>query len=182
MKKIILILLAHICLYTASAQIYLSRTATVTFFSKTPMEDIKAVNNQVYAAIDAGNKSVAFSLLLKSFNFRKELMEEHFNEDYVESEKFPKATFSGSYEGNVDLSKPGHYSVTVKGKLSLHNVTREIEIPADITVSNNNLTGTSSFSVNPGDFNIQIPALVRDKIAKEITVSVLADCILKNSR
>lgn len=180
MKKITLCLFAIIWMYPASAQIYLTRTATISFFSKTPMEDIKAVNNQVYAAIDAGNKSVAFSLLLKGFSFRKEMMEEHFNEDYVESEKFPKATFSGSYEGNVDVTKPGSYTVTVKGKLSLHNTTREVEMPAEIKVNGEHLTGTCSFKVNPGDYNIQIPALVSDKIAKEITVSVLADCILKN--
>lgn len=180
MKKITLCLFAIIWMYSASAQIYLTRTATVSFFSKTPMEDIKAVNNQVYAAIDAGNKSVAFSLLLKGFSFRKEMMEEHFNEDYVESEKFPKATFTGSYTGNVDVTKPGSYTVTVKGKLSLHNTTREVEMPAEIKVNSEHLTGTCSFKVNPGDYNIQIPALVSDKIAKEITVSVLADCILKN--
>src|SRR3954451_8714281 len=107
MKNLMFILICLVMGYNSYSQVYLSRTAYIGFFSKTPAEDIKAINNQVYAAIDAGKKNMAFSLLIKSFTFTKELMQEHFNENYVESDKYPKASFSGTYTGDVDLTKNG---------------------------------------------------------------------------
>jgi len=106
-------------------------------------------------------------------------MQEHFNENYVESDKYPKATFSGSYTGDVPVGKDGTYKVTVKGNLSLHNVTKVVEFPATIEVKNGHLIGLSDFKLKPEDFNITIPSLVRDKIDKEISVKVNIDCIGK---
>lgn len=179
MKKSILFLLLSVASAAAYSQVYLTRTAYIGFFSKTPAEDIKAINNQVYTAIDAGKQNLAFSLLLKSFTFTKELMQEHFNENYVESDKYPKASFTGTYTGNVDLTKDGVYNVTVKGNLSMHNTTKEIETPATLEVKDKHLIGVASFKVKPEDFNINIPALVRGKIAQEITININADCTLK---
>src|ERR1700729_121170 len=104
---------------TGYSQLYSTRTGFVGFYSKTSLEDIKAENNQVYAVIDAGKKNIAFALLLKGFVFVKELMQEHFNENYVESDKYPKASFSGSWSGDVALDKDGVYKVSVKGNLTL---------------------------------------------------------------
>src|ERR1700755_3079991 len=118
------------------SQQYSTRTGFIGFYSKTSLEDIKAENNQVYAIIDAGKQNLAFQLLLKGFIFPKELMQEHFNENYVESDKYPKASFSGTYTGSVTPSKDGVYKVTVKGNLSLHNTTKIIEAPATIEVKN----------------------------------------------
>ncbi len=174
-----LFLLLYLLCSSSYSQVYLTRTAYVGFFSKTPGEDIKAINNQVYAAIDAGKKNLAFSLLFKSFTFTKALMQEHFNENYIESDKYPKATFSGSYTGDVDLTKNGVYSVVVKGNLTLHNTTKAIETPATLEVEDQHLAGSATFKVKPEDFNIAIPALVRGKIAQEITVTINADCTLK---
>lgn len=179
MKKLVFLLLLEIISYSGHSQIYLTRTAYIGFFSKTPAEDIKAINNQVYAAIDAGKKNIAFSLLLKSFTFTKELMQEHFNENYVESDKYPKASFSGAYTGDVDLTKNGVYNVTVTGNLTLHNTTKEITTPATMEVKDTHLIGTAQFKVKPEDFNISIPELVRGKIAQEITININADCTLK---
>src|ERR1700753_967620 len=89
------------------SQQFTTRTGFVGFYSKTALEDIKAENNQVYAIIDAGKKNLAFSLLVKGFQFPKELMQEHFNENYVESDKYPKASFSGAFTGDVPLNKDG---------------------------------------------------------------------------
>src|SRR5437763_1515061 len=100
MKKLMFSLLLIVICYGSYSQVYLTRSAYIGFFSKTPAEDIKAINNQVYAAIDAGKKELAFSLLIKSFTFTKELMQEHFNENYVESDKYPKASFTGTYTGD----------------------------------------------------------------------------------
>jgi polyisoprenoid-binding protein YceI len=119
---------------------------------------------------------VAFAALLKGFIFPKELMQEHFNENYVESDKYPKATFSGAYTGDVALDKDGVYKVAVKGGLTLHNVTRTVETPATLEVRAGHLLGVAEFKVKPEDFNISIPSIVRDKIDKEITVKVNIDC------
>ena len=163
----------------AYSQLYSTRAGFVGFYSKTALEDIKAENNQVYAIIDAGKQNLAFQLLLKGFVFPKELMQEHFNENYVESDKYPKASFSGAYTGNVQLNKDGVYPVTVKGTLSLHNATKAVEVPATIEVKNGHLLGQAEFKVKPEDFNISIPSVVRDKIDKEITVKVNIDCAAK---
>lgn len=168
-----LILLARSGVYS---QVYLTRSGFVGFYSKTSLEDIKAENNQVFAAIDPGKKTVAFSLLLKGFVFTKQLMQEHFNENYVESDKYPKATFSGAYIGDVPLDKDGVYKVTVKGNLTLHNVTKPIETPATMEVKGGRILGTAEFKVKPEDFNITIPSVVRDKIAQDMRVSVRIDC------
>lgn len=165
--------------HPAYSQLYTTRAGFVGFYSKTALEDIKAENNQVYAIIDAGKQNLAFQLLLKGFVFTKELMQEHFNENYVESDKYPKATFSGAYTGNVQLNKDGVYQVTVKGTLSLHNASKAIEVPATIEVKNGRLLGKSEFKVRPEDFNITIPSIVRDKIDKEMTVKVNIDCASK---
>ena len=182
MKNIIIatsLFLALIHPRTAFSQLYSTRAGFVGFYSKTALEDIKAENNQVYAIIDAGKQNLAFQLLLKGFVFPKELMQEHFNENYVESDKYPKATFSGTYTGNVQLNKDGVYNVTVKGNLSLHNATKAVEVPATIEVKNGHLLGQAEFKVKPEDFNISIPSVVRDKIDKEMTVKVTIDCASK---
>ena len=160
----------------AYSQVYLTRSGFVGFYSRTSLEDIKAENNQVFAAIEPGKRSVAFSLLLKGFVFTKQLMQEHFNENYVESDKYPKATFTGSYTGDVPLDKDGVFKVTVKGNLSLHNVTRPIEIPATLEVKAGRILGTAEFRIKPEDFNISIPSVVRDKIAQDMRVNVRIDC------
>lgn len=165
--------------HMAYSQLYSTRAGFVGFYSKTAFEDIKAENNQVYAIVDAGKQNLAFQLLLKGFVFTKELMQEHFNENYVESDKYPKATFSGAYTGNVQPGKDGVYQVTVKGNLSLHNVTKPIEVPATVEIKNGHLLGKTEFKVKPEDFNISIPSVVRDKIDKEMTVKINIDCASK---
>jgi hypothetical protein len=163
----------------AYSQLYSTRSGFVGFYSKTAMEDIQGENNQVYSIIDAGKKNLAFAALLKGFTFPKELMQEHFNENYVESDKYPKATFSGTYTGDVALDKDGIYKVVVTGNLTLHNVTKPIQTPATLEVKAGHVIGKAEFKVKPEDFNISIPSVVRDKIDKEMTVKVNIDCSTK---
>ncbi len=158
------------------SQVYLTRSGFVGFYSKMPLEDIRAENNQVFAAIDPGKKTLAFSLLLRGFMFTKQLMQDHFNENYVESDKYPKASFSGSYTGDLPPDKDGVYKVTVKGNISLHNVTHPIETPATLEVKGGRILGQAEFKLKPEDFNIKIPSLVREKIAQEMRVDVRIDC------
>jgi len=171
--RIIIILLLIVCFSKEGiCQNYMTKTGFVGFYSKTPLEDIKGENNQVYAILDPASRHIAFALLLKGFIFPKELMQEHFNENYVESDKYPKATFSGACSGDMDLAKEGIYQVVVKGTISLHGVTQPIETTAQIEVKSGQILGTSSFRLKPEDFQIHIPGVVRDKIAKEINVRV----------
>ena len=131
----------------------------------------------MYAVIDAGKKNIAFSLLLKGFVFTKELMQEHFNENYVESDKYPKANFIGTYTGDVTLGKDGVYKVTVKGNLTLHNVTHAIETPAILEIKGASLIGNAEFTVKPEDYNMTIPSIVRSKIANTMTVKIKINSI-----
>ena len=180
MNKIIAIAALTLVSYTSAySQLYTTRTGFAGFYSKTSLEDIKAENNQVFAVVDAGKKNLAFAVLLKGFVFTKELMQEHFNENYVESDKYPKASFNGAYTGDVPLDKDGVYKVMVKGNLSLHNTTKAIETPATLEVKGGKLTGQATFKVKPEDFNITIPSLVRDKIDKDILVKINIECTPK---
>ncbi len=176
MKNILLVFVLLCTAAAAFSQTYSTRTGRISFYSSTEKETIKAVNNGVYAVIDAGKKNLAFALLMKSFVFEKELMQEHFNENYAESDKYPKASFNGAYTGDVDATKDGVYKVTVKGNLTLHGVTKPVEAPATIEVKNNTLIGTAQFTIKLEDYGITIPSLVREKIAKEMTIDVAVTC------
>lgn len=176
MKKAFLsgyLLLFFTCSYS---QLFITRTGFISFYSHTSLEDIKAENNQVYAVIDATKKNIAFMLLMKSFAFERELMQEHFNENYAETDKFPKASFNGTYTGNVDLTKNGTYSIVVSGALTIHGVTKNVQATATLEVNGSVLSGNAHFQVKPEDYNIIIPSLVRDKIAPMMDINVKINC------
>lgn len=158
--------------HSGICQNYTTKTGFIGFYSKTPFEDIQGENNQVYAVLDPASHHMAFAVLLKGFIFPKELMQEHFNENYVESDKFPKATFSGNCTGEMDLSKDGTYQVVIKGDLNLHGVTKTLETTGQLEVKNGKITGSSAFKIKPEDYQITIPGVVREKIAKDIDVKV----------
>ena len=174
-------LLAFICIsfiLQGHSQLYMTRNGFIGFYSKTTMEDIVAENNQVYAVVDPAKKNMAFTLLMKGFIFKKELMQTHFNENYVESDKYPKANFTGTFTGDLSPEKNGTYPVTVKGNLTIHNVTRPVEKPGRFEVADGKLTGYADFTLKPEDFDIKIPSIVRDKISEFITVHVKIDCTM----
>ena len=178
MKKNLLFILLLICC-TARSQLLMTRSATISFHSNTILENIDAVNDHVMAVIEPAKKNIAFSLLMKQFEFPRKLMQQHFNENYVESDKYPKATFSGTFTETIDVTKEGNYNVSVTGKLTIHGVTREVTIPASLAVKKGLITGSATFKLNPKDYNIDIPFIVRDKIEKENTVKVKAEWIPK---
>lgn len=175
MKTFVLAVFCVLLFINLQGQPLVTRSGYAMFFSSTPLEDIKAENNQVQAAIDPVKKTLAFAMLMKGFLFDKDLMQEHFNENYVESEKFPKATFNGSYTGDVNLTKNGSYPIQVTGSITLHGVTRPLSIPATLVVQDKVLLGQAKFFLKPVDFNIKIPSLVKNNIAKEIAVTVKTD-------
>jgi polyisoprenoid-binding protein YceI len=174
MKKIILLLIGVMALQTANAQKYITRSGYIKFFSTTPVEDIEAASNQASSVLDTEAKQIVFQVLMNSFQFEKALMQEHFNENYVESEKYPKGTFSGSFTTDADISQDGEHSIQVKGKLNVHGVDRSIDETMTLTKKGDEYFLQGVFNVSPAMFKIDIPSAVRDKIGSEIEVTVKA--------
>lgn len=177
MKENQLLLLVSFFLFLnidTQAQKYFTRDGQISFFSKTDVEDIEAKNYKVVAVYDIASGSIEFSALMKAFEFKKALMQEHFNENYVESDKYPKAVFKGKVENfsSAELSKFGEYPVSVIGELTMHGVTKSISAPGKITVTKSGLEAVSEFVVKLADYEIQIPKLVESNIAKSIKVDV----------
>jgi polyisoprenoid-binding protein YceI len=177
MKQIIFIALITIGFQSLNAQQYMDRSAFIGFFSETKMENIKADNNKGTLVYDAATGSLQMSALMKAFEFEKALMQEHFNENYVESDKFPKAVFKGKVENHtaVNLAKDGIYNTKVAGEMTMHGVTKKISVDAVFKVAGGKITCESKFNVKPEDYNITIPNTVRDNIASAIAVTVKAN-------
>lgn len=173
-SKIILIAMLVGMSHSLMAQKLISKNAHINFFSHTAIEDIDANNNQVVSILDPVSGNVQFSLLIKSFEFEKKLMQEHFNENYMESDTYPKATFNGKIENvsAIDFNTDGEYNIQVSGDMTIHGVTKKINTPGTITIKSGVVSATAKFIVLPEDYNIAIPDLVKDRIAKEIKVSV----------
>ncbi len=177
MKKFILAFLAVFSLaqFSNAQERYFTREGNVNFFSATPVENIDADNKKLQSVVDLASGAFEFAALIKSFEFEKALMEEHFNENYMESNTHPKATFRGKIENLDDLKAKGYPSDAIakaKGTMTIHGVDKEVELPAHLVKDGENYKVTCKFTVNPEDYKIAIPNAVRDKIAKEIEVSV----------
>ena len=156
---------------------YFDKNCDVTFLSSTPLEDIEGKNTSAVAVMDIASGAIEVSVLVKAFSFEKALLEEHFNENYMESEKFPKATFKGKIKNisEVKLTVDGTYPITLAGTLTMHGVSREITNAGTIKVKDGIMLANADFIVKPEDYNIEIPGMVKDKIAKEIAVKVAAN-------
>lgn len=154
---------------------YGSRDGTITFFSHAPLEDITAVNHKAASVLVPATGAIEFSALIKAFEFKKAMMQEHFNENYLESASFPKAVFKGHVapqEGD-DLARVGTHKVDVVGTLTLHGVDKPLKTTASLEVAaDGTIKGTCEFNVKPADHDISVPSVVREKIAEDIKVSV----------
>lgn len=157
------------------AQRLFSRNANVSFdaTSNKSLEEIDAKTNTGTIVIDVGTSAIEAAVLLKSLQFEKALMQEHFNENYVESSKYPKATFRGKIAdpSKVNFSKDGTYNVNISGNMTLHGVTKPVNAPATITVKGGKVSAQSNFDLTIADYNIDIPSVVSDKVAKVAKVS-----------
>ena len=174
MKNLLIISLL-ICLpLTAGAQKFATKTGYIGFYSHTPIEDIKADNNQVASILDTSTGEIAFQVTIRAFRFRKALMEEHFNENYLESAKFPGSTFTGKILNHsaIDFTREGRHEVTVEGNLTIRDVTRKITEKGIIEITSGGINAESKFIVASADYGIKIPAIVRNNIAKTIEVTV----------
>lgn len=175
MKKIIFAVLfqfAILNLQFATAQVYVESDGKASFFSEAPLENIDAHNDSVSAALNISTKEMAVVMQMRHFEFKKKLMQEHFNEKYLHTDKYPKANFKGKIQDEVDFSKDGTYEVTVEGDLTIHNITKHRKEKATLTVSGGKITGKTEFKVRVADHNIEIPTIVLKNIAEEVLVKI----------
>jgi len=155
---------------TTFAQRYFAEKSKVTFFSDGVVEDITASNTKVTSIFDVRG-DIAFLLSVKDFEFEKKLMQVHFNEKYMESEKFPKSSFQGRVVG-FDPAIKGTQQVKAVGKLSIHGVTRDVEAPGTVEVVDNQLLVRSKFTVKLIDYNVKVPQIIWKNIAQQVEVSI----------
>jgi hypothetical protein len=159
---------------------FYAKTGTITFISDTPLELIKANSAQLKGWLNAETRQFSFAINIKTFKgFRVSTQKKHFNENYLESDKYPQATFEGKIIENIDLHRDGFYNVRAKGNLFIHGVIQERIIKCNLTIKNKLVSAKSNFIVLLADHNIAIPKILEQKLASDIKVEVIADLIEK---
>lgn len=174
MKKAALILITLFSFNLAYCQVFKAKSATIHFLSKASLEDIEATSKHAVLALDGGTGTIQVQAQIKAFKFASSFMEDHFNENYMESDKYPFATFKGRINEKIDYNTNGEHKVTCTGKMEMHGVTQEVTIPGTIKVNGKELTLEANFKVKPADYKIKIEGAYTEKIAKEIGVDVKA--------
>ena len=176
MKKVIFLAGFAVFLFAnqAQSQIFLTKQGKIHFFSKTKVEVIEAANKTANAVIYASSGKVEWGVTIKGFRFEKALMEQHFNENYMESEKFPKATFKGKINdlSSVNFAKDGTYNTSATGDMTIHGVTKQMTVPGQIIVKGGSVQVKSKFDVYYDDFKIEIPGVVRENFTKSMAVDL----------
>lgn len=167
MKNLLTFLALTISL-SLSAQQYVTRQGTLTFDAGSPLEDIIATSNSATAIYDAKDGKLGIQVLMTSFQFKRALMQEHFNENYAESEVYPKAVFKGKYEGGRAI-----------GPLTIHGVTKDIDVPVTLNVSEKTAHLIAEFSVTIEEYGIVIPSAVSNKIDKQAKINVVCNMVAK---
>jgi hypothetical protein len=171
MKHIFKLFIFSILISSKSfGQLYATQSGETNFFSETPVENISAVNKTVGAILNTSTNELVVSMKMSAFDFPNKLMQEHFNENYMESEKFPTGVFKGKIVEAIDYTKNGTYDVTAKGQLTLHGVTQARDLKGKLTVDNQKIGLACNFDVKLVDYKIDVPKLVFAKIAEVITV------------
>ncbi|HET9057387.1 MAG TPA: YceI family protein [Chitinophagaceae bacterium] len=178
MKQIILISLTILKFYFATAQpVFFTKNGTISFFSRTPLENIDAKNTSVASKINTQTGDMEFQLLIKGFQFKKSSMQQHFNEkSYMDSDNFPKSYFKGKIIdlSKINFKKDGVYNITVEGDLTIHGVTKKVSTIGVITVVGEKINAKSGFVVKLADYKVSVPQFVSQKIAESVEIKV--DC------
>jgi hypothetical protein len=158
---------------------YYTKNGRIQFESKAPLENIEAVNKSVTCVLDSKTGNVQFAVIMRGFEFAKALMQEHFNENYVESHKFPKAEFKGQVLNNdaINYTQDGVYPAKIRGKMTIHGETNDVEADGKVTVKNGKIVANSDFRIHISDYKISIPNLVKDKVSN--SVRIVVDCTLQ---
>ena len=156
--------------YTFS-QRYMAEKGLISFFSDAPVEDITATNNNVTSIFTASTGAIAFSVPINDFEFEKKLMKEHFNDKYMESNRFPRSTFAGTITG-YSMGTAGVQRVRAQGKLTIHGIVKEIDVPGSFEVSNGTVIMKTRFNVLIADYGIKIPQILWQNVSDEIQVTI----------
>ncbi|MDQ3142244.1 MAG: YceI family protein [Bacteroidota bacterium] len=174
MKKLSFLLLMLIPAVQWAQAKYFTKDAVVSFFSDSPMEKIEATNTKGTCVLDGSTGNLEFAVLVTGFQFEKALMQEHFKENYMEVGTYPKATFKGKITNfqDVNLKADGTYQANVQGNLTIHGVTKPVNVKGQIKVSSGQIIASTTFDVACADYNIKIPAVVKDNIAKVVKVKI----------
>ena len=180
MKNSILFLSACLIIpiLTSAQDKFYTKQGRIYFDASGGIEKVEATSRAAVCVLDTHTGAIQFAVLLKGFEFEKALMQEHFNENYVESDKYPRAEFKGQILNNQDINykKNGTYPAHVKGMLSLHGETKEVACEGNIDVSGGRITLSGDFTISLTDYHIPIPSLVKDKVAQQVKIRV--DCSL----
>ncbi len=171
MKKTLLTIFACLLLTTTFSQKYTVEKSSVVFYSHATIEDITAENKKASAIFNAATKEIVFSIPISEFQFAKSLMQEHFNEKYMDTDKYPKSTFKGTVSG-FDANGSGVQNAKAAGKLAIHGVERDVEIPGTIEKSGDKLLFKSKFIVKLEDYNVDRPQLLWQNIAEQVEVTI----------
>lgn len=177
MKKFLgIVVFTTISLITYS-QKYFTKDGSIRFFSDAKMEKIEATNNKATCVLDASTGQIEWSVLQMGFVFESAFMQEHFNETYMESAKFPKATFKGTVENisSVNFKSDGTYKCKVSGDMTMHGVTKKITVDATFVVAGGKIASSSKFFAKPSDYGIVIPGDKADSISNNIEITVNAN-------
>ena len=174
-RLFILLIIASVSEKSVDKAIFITKNADISLYSKTPIENIEAISKIGYGIINADNGEIQFGVSIRSFKFRKSLMQEHFNENYMESDKYPAAKFKGKINSPIDISKNGEYQVTVTGDFEVHGITKKRTLPGTIKILNGKLEITSVFDVKCQDHNIKIPSIVFKNVAETIQITMKAN-------
>ena len=156
---------------SSTGQKFITENSKVVFFSGAAIEDITAENAKAMSIFDTGSGDIAFSIPIREFKFAKSLMQEHFNEKYMDTEKFPKSTFQGKITGYVS-STSGTQVVRAQGKLTIHGITKDVDIPGTVEFVANKIMLKSNFMVKLDDYSVSRPKLLWQNIAEEVKVSI----------
>ena len=179
MKSVIIIAGLVALNFQVSAQKFFTKEGTIKFFSEAKLEKIQAQNNKATCVLDAANGAMEWSVLINAFIFESAFMQEHFNETYMESPKYPKASFKGQIDNfsALNLKKDGSNAVKVTGDMTMHGVTKKITVDGKLIVSNGgaSVAVDAKFFVKPADYNINIPGDKKDSISGNIEVTVKGD-------
>lgn len=178
MKKfLILIFFAAGFLNSGFSQTYVTKNGMIRFYSDAPLEKIEAVNRTVNVALLTPTGDFFFKVLIKSFNFEKAMMQQHFNEDYLESDKYPEATLLAKVTNlkDINFKKDGTYPAVVEGKLTIHGQTQMVKQNGTFEIRNGAVTAKAKFNILLADYNVSVPNTLVNNISKslEITVEVM---------
>jgi polyisoprenoid-binding protein YceI len=174
MKKIILSFVVFATINNINAQIYKAKDngTEISFYSKSPLEDIEALNKGAIVVLNSATNDIQMRITIQNFKFKNGLMEEHFNENYLESQKYPNAIFKGKINEKIDYTKDGESKVTVTGKMDMHGVVKDETYDGTVTKKGNQISLTCKFKIKVADYKIKVPTLYVKNIAEVVDVTV----------